>query len=398
MAREAVVVDSVRTGLTKAHRGSFNMTEPVDYTAHVMREVVARQKNLDPALVEDVILGCGHPEGCMGMNMGRIAAMAAGLPKEVAATTVNRFCSSGSQAIAMAAHQIINEGADAAIGAGVETITMMQDGTQNTTRLVSHTAKERFPGLYFPMGITAEIVAERYKISREDQDEYALQSQQRYAKAVDGGKIAEDIAPMKVTRRVMKKGEDPYEEDFTVEKDECNRPETTLEGLQKLQPVFKKPEEGGTVTAGNASQLSDGASATLLLSADKAKELGIEPLAYYRGTAVAGCGPEEMGIGPVFAVPKLLKRHGLTMDDIDIVELNEAFASQLLYCQRELGIDNEKLNPLGGSISIGHPFGMTGSRMTGQLVRELRRQGKRYGIVTMCIGGGQGLASLFEAA
>jgi acetyl-CoA acetyltransferase family protein len=298
----------------------------------------------------------------------------------------------------MAAHQIINEGADAAIGAGVETITMMQDGTQNTTRLVSHTAKERFPGLYYPMGITAEIVAERYKISREDQDKYALQSQQRYAKAVEEGKVAEDIAPMKVTRRVMKKGEDPYEEDFTVEVDECNRAETTLEGLQKLQPVFKKAEEGGTVTAGNASQLSDGASATLLMSAERAKELNIEPLGIYRGTAVAGCGPEEMGIGPVFAVPKLLERHGLKIDDIGIIELNEAFASQLLYCQRELGIDNEKLNPLGGSISIGHPFGMTGSRMTGQLLREMKRRGVRYGIVTMCIGGGQGLASLFEAA
>jgi len=398
MAREAVIVDSVRTGLTKAHRGSFNITEPVDYTAHVLREVVARQKNLDAAEIEDVILGCGMPEGCQGMNMGRIAAMAAGFPKEVAATTVNRFCSSGSQAIAMAAHQILHEGAEVAIGAGVETITMMQDGTQNTTRMVNATAKERFPGLYFPMGVTAEIVAERYKVSREDQDAYSLQSQQRYAKAVEEGKIAEDIAPMKVTRRVMKKGEDPYEEDFTVEADECNRPDTTLLGLAKLQPVFKKAEEGGTVTAGNASQLSDGASATLLMSAERAKQLGIEPLGIYRGTAVAGCGPEEMGIGPVFAVPKLLARHGLTLDDIDVIELNEAFASQLLYCQRELGLDNEKLNPLGGSISIGHPFGMTGSRMTGQLLRELRRQGKRYGIVTMCVGGGQGLASLFEAA
>jgi len=398
MAREAVIVDSVRTGLTKAHRGSFNMTEPVDYTAHVLREVVARQKNLDPAEIEDVNLGCGIPEGCQGMNMGRIAAMAAGFPKEVAGTTVTRFCSSGSQAIAMAAHEILHEGAEVVIGAGVETITMMQDGTSNTTRMVNATAKARFPGLYYPMGVTAEIVAERYKVSREDQDRYALQSQQRYAASVEQGKVAEDLVPMKVTRRVMKKGEDPYEEDFTVEADECNRPDTTLEGLAKLQPVFKKAEEGGTVTAGNASQLSDGASATLLMSSERAKQLGIEPLGIYRGTAVAGCGPEEMGIGPVFAVPKLLKRHGLKLDDIGIIELNEAFASQLLYCQRELGIDNDRLNPLGGSISIGHPFGMTGSRMTGQLLREMRRQGVRYGIVTMCVGGGQGLASLFEAA
>ncbi|MFP6579924.1 MAG: thiolase family protein [Myxococcota bacterium] len=397
MAREAVVVQSLRTGLTKAHRGSFNLTEPVDYTAHVLREAVASVPNLDPGEIEDVILGTGHPEGCMGMNMARIAAMAAGFPKEVAGTTVNRFCSSGSQAVMMAAHSIINEGADVAIGAGVETITMMQDGSQNTNRMVSATARERFPGLYFPMGITAEVVAERYNVSREDQDAYALQSQQRYAAAVEAGFVAEEIAPLKVTRKVMKKGEEPFDEDFVVEQDECNRPTTTLEGLASLKPVFKPAEEGGTVTAGNASQLSDGASATVLMSAERAKALGIEPLAVYRGTAVAGCGAEEMGIGPAFAVPKLLSRSGLSMDDIDIVELNEAFASQVLYCQRELGIPNEKLNPMGGSISIGHPFGMTGSRMTGGLLRQLRRDGKRYGIVTMCIGGGQGLASLFEA-
>jgi acetyl-CoA acetyltransferase family protein len=394
MAREAVVVGSVRTGLTKAHRGSFNMTEPVDYTAHVLRELVAQQPNLDPAEIEDVIIGCGNPEGCQGLNMARIASMVAGIPQTAAATTVNRFCSSGSQAVMMAANQIVQDGAEVAIGGGVETITMMQDGTQNTHRLVNAQAKERFPGLYFPMGVTAEVVADRYKISREDQDAYALQSQQRYAAAADAGYIAEEIVPMKVRRKVAPKDGEPYEEDFTVEADECNRPNTTLEGLQKLKPVFK---EDGTVTAGNASQLSDGASATLLMSADRAKQLGIEPLAIYRGSAVAGCGPEEMGIGPVFAVPKLLERHGLTMNDIDIVELNEAFASQLLYCQRELDIPNEKLNPSGGSISIGHPFGMTGSRMTGLLLRQLKRTGGRYGIVTMCVGGGQGFASLFEA-
>jgi len=398
MAREAVIVGSLRTGLTKAHRGSFNITEPVDYTAHAMREVVAEQPNLDKAEIEDVILGCGHPEGCMGMNMARIASMVADIPQTAAATTVNRFCSSGSQAVMMAANSILQDGAEVAIGAGVETITMMQDGTQNRNRLANAGAAERFPGLYHPMGITAECVAERYDVSREDQDAYALQSQQRYAEAVEKGWIAEEIAPMKVTRKVQPKEGDAYDEEFLVESDECNRPQTTLEGLQKLQPVFKKAEEGGTVTAGNASQLSDGASATLLMSSDRAKALNIEPLAIYRGSAVAGCGPEEMGIGPVFAVPKLLKRHGLTMDDIDIVELNEAFASQLLYCQRKLEIPNEKLNPTGGSISIGHPFGMTGSRMTGLLCRQLKRTGKRYGIVTMCVGGGQGFASLFEAA
>jgi acetyl-CoA acetyltransferase family protein len=398
MAREAVIVQSLRTGLTKAHRGSFNNTEPADYLAHALRESVASLPNLDTAEIEDVNTGVAMPEGCQGMNIARIAAMGAGFPKEVAAASVNRFCSSGSQAVMMAAHSIINEGADVAIGSGVETITMMQDGSQNTTRLANTAARERFPGLYFPMGITAEVVAERYGISREDQDAIALVSQQRYAAAADAGHIAEEIAPMKVTRKVMKKGEEPYDEDFTVEADECNRPQTTLDGLSSLKPVFKTAEEGGTVTAGNASQLSDGASSTVLMSAERANQLGIEPMGIYRGTAVAGCGPEEMGIGPVFAIPKLLKRHGLTIDDIDIVEINEAFASQLLYCQRELGIDPEKLNPSGGSISIGHPFGMTGSRMTGVLLRQLKRQGKRYGIVSMCIGGGQGLASLFESA
>ncbi|MBW2273022.1 MAG: thiolase family protein [Deltaproteobacteria bacterium] len=396
MAREAVIVESARTALTKANRGSFNITEPVDYLAHALKSVVERVPGLDPMEIEDVAVGCGFPEGCQGMNTARVAAMVAGFPKEVAAVTVNRFCSSASQSIMMAAHAIVQEGAEVAIGAGVETITMMQDGTQNTNRLVNKAAVERFPGLFYPMGVTAEIVADRYDVTREQQDEYSLQSQQRYAAAVEQGWIAEEIAPMQTTRKVIKKDQEPYDEECTVDLDECNRPSTTLEGLGGLKPVFKPAEEGGTVTAGNASQLSDGASATLLMSSDRAKALGVEPLAVYRGTAVAGCGPEEMGIGPVFAVPKLLKRHGLSMDDIDIVELNEAFASQLLYCQRELGIPNEKLNPCGGSISIGHPFGMTGSRMTGRLVRDLQRTGGRYGIVTMCIGGGQGLASLFE--
>jgi acetyl-CoA acetyltransferase family protein len=393
MAREAVIVDSIRTGLAKAGRGSFNMTEPVEYLAHTLRSVVERS-GIDPLEIEDVITGTGFPEGCQGMNMARIAAMAAGFPKEVAGTTVNRFCSSGSQAIMMAA-QRIHEGADVAIGSGVETITMMTDGTQNTHRLANKTAAERFPGLYYPMGMTAEIVAERYKVSREDQDVYGLQSQQRYAAALDKGWVAEEIVPMKVTRKVQNKGEAPFEEEAVVDRDECNRRETTLEGLQKLKPAFK-PD--GTITAGNASQLSDGASATLVMSAERAKQLNLTPLGIYRGSAVAGCGPEEMGIGPIFAVPKLLKRHGLTMRDIDVVELNEAFASQLLHCQRVLEIPNEKLNPCGGSIAIGHPYGMTGSRLTGLLLRHLKRTGGRYGIVTMCVGGGQGFASLFEAA
>ena len=396
MAREAVIVESKRTALTKAHKGSFNITSPVDYAAHCMREVVAATPKLDAEEIQDVILGCGFPEGVQGMNAGRMASMAAGLPVGVAATTVNRFCSSGSQSVAMAAHQIINEGADAAIGAGMETITMMQDGTQNTSRLVNEAAMARFPGLYFPMGLTAEIVAERYNVTREQQDEYALLSQQRTAAAQENGYLSEEIAPMTVTMKKIVKDGDDYEEEVTVEKDECNRPQTTLEGLSSLKPVFKKAEDGGTVTAGNASQLSDGASACLLMSNERANTLGIEPLGIYRGTAVAGCEPDEMGIGPIYAVPKLLKRHGLTMADISVVELNEAFASQALYCQRILEIPDENLNPNGGSISIGHPFGMTGSRLTGTLLREVKRRGGRYGIVTMCIGGGQGLASLFE--
>jgi acetyl-CoA acetyltransferase family protein len=394
MAREAVIVDSVRTPLCKAHRGSFNRTRPDDMLAFVIEQLFVRNPRVDRAEVGDLIAGCGFPEGAQGMNVARIASMRAGLPASVAAVTVNRFCSSGSQAVAMAAHQIINEGVDVAVGAGVETITMMQDGTQNLNRLVNPEAQARFPGLYFPMGITAEVVAERYKVSREDQDAYALQSQQRYAAAVESGAVGEEIAPMKVRRAVQKKGEEPYEEDAEVSRDECNRADTTLQGLAGLKPSFK-PD--GTVTAGNASQLSDGASACLLMSADRAKQLGLKPLGIYRGTAVAGCEPDEMGIGPVNAVPKLLKKHGITLANVDLVELNEAFASQVLYCQRKLGIDNAKLNPNGGSIAIGHPFGMTGSRMTGGLLRELKRRGGRLGIVTMCIGGGQGLASLFEA-
>ena len=346
-----------------------------------------------------MIVGTGFPEGCQGMNMARIAAMAAGFPKEVAATTVNRFCSSGSQAIVMAAHQIIHEGADVAIGAGVETITMMQDGTQNTTRLVNAAAAARFPGLYFPMGVTAEIVAERYKISREDQDAYALQSQQRYAAALEAGYIREEIAPMKVTRKVMKKGEEPYEEDFIVDRDECNRPDTTLEGLASLKPVFKPAEEGGTVTAGNASQLSDGASATLLMSCgarQAARHRAARHLPRHRGRGLRPRGdghrPGLRGAEAAEAPRPHDRRHRHRR-----AQRGLRVAAALLPA-RSSALPDEKLNPSGGSISIGHPFGMTGSRMTGLLLRQLKRQGKRYGIVTMCIGGGQGLASLFEVA
>ncbi len=390
--REAVIVASARTPLGKSFRGSLNATRPDDMAATAIKGALAQVPQLAVTEIEDVICGCGLPEGPSGMNVARVATLAAGLPATIAATTVNRFCSSGLQAIGMAAHQIIHEGANAAIGAGTESISMVQ-GQQNMNNLVNAPVHELWPGLYMGMGQTAEIVAERYKIAREDQDKYSLLSQQRTGAAQREGKFHE-IIPMKVKKAVKDESGNLRLEEVEITKDECNRPDTTLEGLQKLKPSFK---EDGTVTAGNASQLSDGASATILMSRERAKELGIEPLGVFRGVAVAGCRPEEMGIGPVFAVPKLLKRHGLTMKDIDIVELNEAFASQLLYCQRQLGIPDEKLNPLGGSISIGHPYGMTGSRMVGQLLNELRRRKQRYGLVTMCVGGGMGMAGLFEA-
>ncbi|TFH28453.1 MAG: thiolase family protein [Myxococcales bacterium] len=390
--KEAVVVSSVRTGLAKSYRGSFNATRPDDLLSHALDAAMKRVPKLEKAEIEDVIAGCGFPEGAQGMNFARIGLLGAGFPETVAGTTVNRFCSSGLQAIAMAAHQIVAEGADAAIGAGVESITM-GEGKVNPADIVNTRVHEMWPGVYMAMGQTAELVAERYKVTREAQDQFGLRSQQLYAKAVADGYIAEEIAPMQV--KYAKKGEDGNMTmvDKLVDGDECNRPETTLEGLAKLKPPFK---ETGSVTAGNASQLSDGASATVLMSAERAIKLGIEPLGIFRGFAVAGCRPEEMGIGPVYAVPKLIKRHGLTMKDIGIVELNEAFASQLLYCCRELGISDEQINPQGGSLAIGHPYGMTGSRMVGTLVRQLQRTKKQYGIATMCIGGGQGMAALFE--
>ncbi len=391
--REAVIVASARTPLGKSYRGALNATRPDDMASVAIKGALAQVPQLPIEEIEDIICGCGLPEGPSGMNVARVAALGAGLPETIAATTVNRFCSSGLQAIAMAAHQIMQEGASAAIGAGTESISMVQ-GQQNMNNLINDKVRELWPGIYMGMGQTAEVVAERYKISREDQDKYSLLSQQRTAAAQRDGKFKNDIIPMRAKKAVKGADGNLSFEDVEIVQDECNRPDTTLEGLAKLKPSFK---DDGTVTAGNASQLSDGASATILMSRERAKELGIEPLGVFRGFAVAGCRPEEMGIGPVFAVPKLLKRHGLTMKDIDIVELNEAFASQLLYCQRTLGIPDEKLNPLGGSISIGHPYGMTGSRMTGQLLRELRRQKKRFGLVTMCIGGGMGMAGLFEA-
>jgi acetyl-CoA acetyltransferase family protein len=389
--REAVIVESQRTALTKSFRGSFNMTHPVDLVAHCLTSTLAKVPQLDAAEIEDVIIGTAQPSGTQGQNIARVAALRAGLPVSVAGTTVNRFCSSGLQSVAMAAHQI-REGANAAIGGGVDSITMMKrDGEPHPW------VKEHYPGIYMVMGDTAEVVAKRYGISRQAQDEYSLMSQQRTARAQAEGFFAGEISPMQVTRGILDKatGQIASTEEWVADRDECNRPDTTLEGLLALKPHFDK--ETGSVTAGNASQLSDGASATLVMSRERAEELGITPKLIFRGFAVAGCEPDEMGIGPVFAVPKLLNRHGLKVEDIDLWELNEAFAVQVIYCADRLGIDRDKLNVNGGSISIGHPFGMTGSRMVGTLANEMKRRGSRLGVVTMCIGGGQGAAGLFEA-
>jgi acetyl-CoA C-acetyltransferase len=392
--REAVVVASSRTPLAKSFRGSFNLTRPDDLAAHVIRHVVAKVPALKPADIEDVVLGCGYPEAAQGMNVARIAAIRAGLPVTVAGATVNRFCSSGLQSTAMAAHEILYEGADVAIAGGVESITM----TASIKPDVNPWIVEHKPELYMVMGDTAEVVAKRYKISRQAQDEYSLLSQQRTARAQQDHFFDEELAPMKVVRGILDKktGEVVSREEYTVDRDECNRPDTTLEGLAALKPYFDPNSGQGSVTAGNASQLSDGASATLLMTREKAQSLGIKPKVAFRGFVVAGCEPDEMGIGPVFAVPRLLSRHGLAVKDIDLWELNEAFAVQVIYCRDRLGIDPEKLNINGGSIAIGHPFGMTGSRLVGTLANQMQRRQAQWGVVTMCIGGGQGAAGLFE--
>ena len=391
--REAVVVASSRTPLTKAHRGSFNITRPDDLAAHCISHVLGKVPQLDPKEIDDVILGCGQPHGPQGHNIARVAALRAGLPVSTPGLTVNRFCNSGLQAIVQAAHMILQEGADAAIGGGVESITLVQRDTSPNPWV-----REHRPGLYMAMGETAEVVAKRYGVSRDAQDEFALTSQQRTARAQREGFFAGELAPMRVRRAVLDKtGQPAAEEDHDADRDECNRPDTTLEGLRKLTPVFDATSGHGSVTAGNSSQLSDGASATLLMSMARAQALGVTPTLVFRGYAVAACEPDEMGIGPVFAVPKLLKRHGLRVDDIDLWELNEAFASQALYCRDTLGIPMDRMNVNGGSIAIGHPFGMTGSRLVGTLANALLARKARYGVVTMCVGGGQGAAALFEA-
>ena len=393
--REAVIVATARTGMAKSFRGSFNLTRPDDMAAHCVKEALKKVAQLDPKEVEDVVMGTGFPEGPQGFNVGRNVAVMAGLPITVPGVTVSRFCSSGLNAVAVAAHMVQVEGADVMIGGGLESITMLQNDF-NKNNLFNPWLLDHKKAIYMPMGLTAEVVAERYKVSREKQDELALASQQRTAAAQQAGKLQDEIAPMRVTMEVTDKATGTKsQKEVVVDRDECNRPDTTMEGLAKLPPAFK---EGGSVTAGNSSQFSDGASVTVLMSAERAKALGIQPLGFYRGCVFAACEPDEMGIGPVFAVPKLLKATGRKLDEIDIIELNEAFASQAVYCRDRLGIDPAKLNPNGGAISIGHPYGMTGSRMVGNLLLELRRQKKRWGIVTMCIGGGMGAAGLFEAA
>ena len=392
--KTAVIVDSVRTGLAKSHRGGFNITRADDMLAHIINNLMERNPNLPGEAVEDVIMGCGNPEGPMGHNIGRNAAVLSNLQVTVGGTTVNRYCSSGLQTVSMAASQVMAGCYDTVIAGGVEQISMLQ-GKQNMEGFVNEKLAEQSPGIYHPMGITAETVAKRYDVSRESQDEYALESQKRTANAQELGLYDDEIVPMETKMLLVNKETgDSKEVDYTVDKDECNRPDTTLEGLSSLKPVFDP--ENGSVTAGNSSQLSDGASVTLVMSEEKALELGLKPLAYFRGFTTMGCEPDEMGIGPVFSVPKLLKNYDLSVDDIDLWELNEAFAVQVVYCRDKLGIPMDKLNVNGGSISIGHPFGMTGSRQVGHMVRELNRQDKQFGVVTMCVGGGMGASGLFE--
>jgi acetyl-CoA C-acetyltransferase len=391
--RRAAIVSAARTPIGKAYRGAFNNLEAPTLASVPIAAAVERA-GVDPVEVDDVIMGCAMPQGTQFPNIGRLAALAAGLPTSVSGMTIDRQCSSGMMAIATASKQVLLDGMDVVVAGGVESISLAQNEHTNTWRMVDPALVERHPAAYMPMLQTAEVVADRYGISREAQDEYSLQSQVRTAAAQERGAFDEEIVPVHATKQVTDRetGETSFE-DVTLDRDEGNRPGTTLEGLAALGPVA-----GGTITAGNASQLSDGAAATVVMASDVAAERGLEPLGYYHGIAVAGVDPDEMGIGPVYAVPKLLDTHGLGIDDIDLWELNEAFAVQVIYCRDELGIPDDRLNVDGGSISIGHPYGMTGARMVMHALIEGRRRGARYIVSTMCVGGGMGAAGLFEVA